>query len=48
MAPQWLQTLFLAMILAGQGIVNGLTLNVDDEGGFALKAGTISAANRPA
>lgn len=39
MAPQWLRTLFLATILAGQGIVNGLTLDVDDEGEIALIAG---------
>lgn len=32
MAPQWLQSLFLAVLLAGQGMVNGLTLDVDDEG----------------
>lgn len=49
MAPQWLQTLFLAIILAGQGIVNGLTLDVDDEGELRLqRLSSNPATNRPA
>lgn len=42
MAPQWLRTLLLATILAGQGIVNGLTLDVDDEASIKDIAGKVA------
>lgn len=34
--PRWLPSIFLTVCLAGQGLVAGLTLNVNDEGTWAL------------
>ena len=30
--PHWLQTVFLAAFLAGQGLVSGLNIDLNDEG----------------
>lgn len=32
--PHWLQTVFLAAFLAGQGLVSGLNIDLNDEGEF--------------